>query len=80
MIESRTSRHKLTDEAFIGDMIALIGQELPTLRDRFAIAALNGLLANQEDVDLPTKQAVEHFAKMSYEYANEMMKAREVKK
>jgi len=70
---------KQTDEAFIGDMIALIGQELPTLRDRIAIASLQGLLANQEDVDLPTEQAVEHFAAMSYKYADAMMMAREVR-
>jgi len=80
MIEDVTSRHKITDEAFIGDMIALIGQELPTLRDRIAIAALQGLLANPFDLDESVEDSVKHFAVMSYKYADTMMVAREVNK
>jgi len=75
--------NKQTDEAFIGDMIALIGQELPTLRDRFAIAALQGMLAAGNSSRFVTSgilNEVECYAKKSYRIADEMIKAREVKK
>jgi len=45
-----------------------------TMRDEFAIAALNGILACPAmDGDIPT------FCKLSYAYADEMMEARNAK-
>jgi len=74
--------NKQTDEAFIGDMIALIGQELPTLRDRFAIAALpivsNAIIESIKagSTIVPSDDAT---ARIAYGMADAMMKAREVK-
>jgi len=75
------SRHEVTDEAFIGDMIAMIGQELPTLRDRFAIAALP--CATQAAFELRKSEGdgfnQHDIARLAYSLADAMMTAREVK-
>jgi hypothetical protein len=54
-----------------GDMVSL-GM---TLRDYFAAAALQGLMAKME----PENQLEHHIAKWSYEAADAMLKARESK-
>ena len=46
--------------------------ELPSLRDRFAMAALQGMLADPE-----SSGNCEEFASVAYEYADAMLKERE---
>jgi hypothetical protein len=52
--------------------VALV--EVPTMRDQFAMAALNGITANAFKVGGP-----EYFANQAYAIADAMLKAREAK-
>lgn len=56
-----------------------INQKTPTLRDQFAIAALQGLIAhsseNQPIFNTPD-EAFSYYAKGAYAYADAMMEAR----
>lgn len=56
-----------------------INQKTPTLRDQFAIAALQGLIAhsseNQPIFNTPG-EAFSYYAKGAYDYADAMMEAR----
>jgi hypothetical protein len=65
---------------YYSEPIGSIGPQLiikggMTLRDYFAAAALQGLMAKME----PENQLEHHIAKWSYEYADAMLKAREAK-
>jgi hypothetical protein len=50
--------------------------EKPTLRDQFAMAALTGLIA---DTDTEYDYALKEIPVLAYDYADEMLKAREAK-
>ena len=55
------------------------GDEQPTLRDQFAMAALQGLIASPRETPPPTVSTqtwVTAAAEVSYQYADAMMKAR----
>ncbi len=52
-----------------------VSEQLPTLRDRFAMAALSGLLY-KANADGHIGPEPERAARMASEYADEMMKAR----
>lgn len=54
--------------------VGKISDNQPTLRDMFAMSALQGLLSSQNSCGNH-----EEFATWAYEYADEMLKAREVK-
>lgn len=57
----------------------LNSEKLERLRDEFAIAALNAMLQNTDkEGSSRGKNGVKLFAKYAYEYADSMMKAREV--
>jgi len=58
-------------EVEIGEVGEILSDRLPTLRDQFAMAALQGLLASEPNI--PAEPAV----KAAYEYADEALKARE---
>jgi hypothetical protein len=65
---------------YYSEPIGSIGPQLTikggmTLRDYFAAAALQGLMAKME----PENQLEHHIAKWSYEAADAMLKAREAK-
>jgi len=65
---------------YYSEPIGSIGPQLiikggMTLRDYFAAAALQGLMAKME----PENQLEHHIAKWSYEAADAMLKAREAK-
>ena len=51
-------------------------EEAKQLRDQFAMAALTGLLANSGDVSCSAREG---FAKVAYDYADAMLKARGAK-
>ncbi|HGW4594122.1 TPA: hypothetical protein ACNH0U_003701 [Proteus mirabilis] len=46
------------------------------LRDKFAMAAMNGILSNHCMIDNATEQSVVWVAKESYQMADAMLKAR----
>lgn len=46
------------------------------LRDRFAMAALTGLLAYPKDCEGESNNPLERFSKRAWEYADAMLKAR----
>ena len=46
------------------------------LRDRFAMAALTGLLASPSDCQGASKNPLERFSERAWEYADAMLKAR----
>lgn len=56
------------------EMLKGIRTENPTLRDQFAMAALPALIADPQSVAYPIGHA-----RLAYEYADVMLKAREVK-
>ncbi|MEX9408294.1 hypothetical protein [Proteus mirabilis] len=50
-----------------------------SLRDKFAIAALNGCLSHSDTSNVAftsVKEATEYYAKLAYAYADAMLKAR----
>ena len=51
-----------------------------TLRDRFAMAALAGMMASPFDMDGGRETVTAHFATMSYSYADAMIKARDIRR
>lgn len=50
-------------------------EKLPTLRDQFAMAALQGLISCE-----PPRHSHKEFAEWAYEYADAMLAARKEKK
>lgn len=50
-----------------------------TLRDEIAMSALNGMLSKGDGDSVFFKNWVKHYSNLAYKYADEMMKAREVK-
>ncbi|MTC75745.1 hypothetical protein GKR75_16020 [Providencia sp. wls1919] len=46
------------------------------LRDKFAIAAMQGILSNSAMIDTATDQTIEWVAKNAYQMADAMLKAR----
>nr|WP_306801768.1 MULTISPECIES: hypothetical protein [unclassified Providencia] len=53
--------------------------EALTLRDRFAIAALNGILSHSDNGNVTfnsVKDATDYYAKLAYAYADAMLAAR----
>jgi len=47
-----------------------------TLRDKFAMAAMQGILSNPAMIDTATDQTIEWVAKNAYQMADAMLKAR----
>ena len=47
------------------------------LRDRFAMAALTGLLASPSECEGKSKNPLERYSKRAYQYADAMMATRE---
>lgn len=62
-------------QAICDAIMFAIREAQPTLRDRFAVAALTGYLSNSNYTDYIADRAAEK----CYEYADAMIKAREVK-
>ncbi|EJD6044714.1 hypothetical protein M0J40_RS19030 [Providencia rettgeri] len=50
--------------------------QLEELRDKFAMAAMQGILSNPAMIDTATDQTIEWVAKNSYQAADAMLKAR----
>jgi hypothetical protein len=53
--------------------------QIATLRDQFAMAALTGLLANPKLAETALKKGPRWFDEVAYQYADGMLKERELK-
>jgi hypothetical protein len=83
-LSTRSDRTALDEEqaeglAALERVRAALARSEETLRDRFAMAALTGLLAGPEDGGGTLPHYQQHYARTAYGYADAMLAAREVK-